>query len=123
MRMHLSLRTGSAPEAVAPPLYRGNHHTWNNNFLVLLLTTFEFISITISLRRKCKNFKFDCGVLYFRKVKKGEGDEEGWKICVRTEDEKRRILESCQSHTGIEGKTDIIQYTIIVYLYTHILTS
>eukprot|EP00731_Ephydatia_muelleri_P034765 Em0075g18a len=54
-----------------------------------------------NLRRKCKNFKFDCGVLYFRRVKKGEGDEEGWKICVRTEDEKRRILESC--HAGIEG--------------------
>ena len=29
-------------------IYSGNHHTWNNNFLVLLLTTFEFISITIS---------------------------------------------------------------------------
>ena len=28
--------------------YSGNHHTWNNNFLVLLLTTFEFISTTIS---------------------------------------------------------------------------
>ncbi|KAL5509260.1 hypothetical protein EMCRGX_G004598 [Ephydatia muelleri] len=54
-----------------------------------------------NLRRKCKNFKFDCGVLYFRRVKKGEGDEEGWKIWVRTEDEKRRILESC--HAGIEG--------------------
>ena len=62
-----------------------------------------------NLRRKCKNFKFDCGVLYFRRVKKGEGDEEGWKICVRTEDEKRRILESC--HAGIEGKTESI------YLY------
>ena len=30
-------------------MYSGNHHTWNNNFLVLLLTTLEFISITISL--------------------------------------------------------------------------
>ena len=28
--------------------YSGNHHTWNNNFLVLLMTTFEFISIIIS---------------------------------------------------------------------------
>ena len=27
-----------------------------------------------NLRRKCKNFKFDCGVLYFKRVKKGEGD-------------------------------------------------
>ena len=55
-----------------------------------------------NLRRKCKNFKFDCGVLYFRRVKvtrKGG-------ICVRTQDEKRRILESC--HAGIEGKTKSI---------------
>ena len=63
-----------------------------------------------NLRRKCKNFKFDCGVLYFRRVKKGEGDEEGWKICVRTEDEKRRILESC--HAGNEGKTEGIYYSV-----------
>ena len=57
-----------------------------------------------NLRRKCKNFKFDC------RVKKGEGDEEGWKICVRTEDEKRRILESC--HAGIKGKTESIYYSV-----------
>ena len=50
-----------------------------------------------NLRRKCKNFKFDCGVLYFKRVKKGEGDGEGWKICVRTEGEKRRILLSCHA--------------------------
>ena len=63
-----------------------------------------------NLRRKCKNFEFDCGVLYFRRVKKGEGDEEGWKICVRTEDEQRRILESC--HAVIEGKTESIYYSV-----------
>ena len=44
-----------------------------------------------NLRRKCKNVKFDCGVLYFKREKKGEGDGEGWRICVRTEDEKRRM--------------------------------
>ena len=37
--------------------YSGNHHTWNNNFFVLVLTTFEFISITLSsnanLTTKC----------------------------------------------------------------------
>ena len=70
-----------------------------------------------NLRCKCK---LDCGVLYFKKVKKGEGDGEGWKICVRTEDEKRRILESC--HAGIEGKAERIYYsvgTIILYLYLY----
>ena len=62
-----------------------------------------------NLRRKCNNFKFDCGVLYFKRVKKGEGDEEGWKICVRTEDEKSRILESCHA---VEGKTESIFYSV-----------
>ena len=48
-----------------------------------------------NLRRKCINFQFDCGVhaLFQKRLKNGEGDGEGWKICVRTEDEKRRILE------------------------------
>ena len=63
----------------------------------------------IRLRRKCKNFKFPGGVLYFKRVKKGESDGEGWKICVRTEGEKRRILLSC--HAGIEGKTERIYYS------------
>ena len=73
-----------------------------------------------NLRRKCKNVKFNCGVLYFKRVKKGEGDGEGWKICVRTEYEKRCILKSC--HAGIEGKTERIYYsacTIILYLYLY----
>ena len=57
-----------------------------------------------------QKLQVDCGVLYFRRVKKGEGEEEGWKICVRTEDEKRRILESC--HAGIEGKTESMYYSV-----------
>ena len=59
-----------------------------------------------NLRRKCKNFKFDCGVLYFKRVKKGEGegDGEGWKICVRTEGEKRRLYlgESLATMTPVQ---------------------
>ena len=48
---------------------------------------------------KCKNFKFETGMLYY----KTDGIDEAskWKICVRSDDEKRRILESC--HSGIEG--------------------
>ena len=68
-----------------------------------------------NLRRKCKNFKFDCGVLYFRRGKKGEGDEEGWKICVRTEDEKRRILESRHA-----VKVYIIQYDNCIPVLVHV---
>ena len=41
-------------------------------------------------------------------VKKGEGDEKGGRFV--TEDEKRRILESC--HAGIEGKTESIFYSV-----------
>ncbi|KAL5517397.1 hypothetical protein EMCRGX_G002938 [Ephydatia muelleri] len=42
----------------------------------------------------------------FQKSEERRGDKEGWKICVRTKDEKRRILESC--HAGIEGGIDLI---------------
>ena len=52
------------------------------------------------LRRKCKNnFKFETGMLYYKKD--GIDEASKWKICVRSDDEKRRILESC--HSGIEG--------------------
>ena len=53
-----------------------------------------------NLRRKCKNnFKFETGMLYYKKDAIDEASK--WKICVRSDDEKRRILESC--HSGIEG--------------------
>ena len=49
-----------------------------------------------NFRRKCKNnFKFETGMLYFKK------DGIDGKICVRSDNEKRQILESC--HSGIEG--------------------
>ena len=53
-----------------------------------------------NLRRKCKNnFKFETGMLYYKKD--GIDEASKWKICVRSDNEKRRILESC--HSGIEG--------------------
>ena len=53
-----------------------------------------------NLRRKCKNnFKFETGMLYYKN--NGIDEASKWKICVRSDDEKRRILESC--HSGIEG--------------------
>lgn len=51
-----------------------------------------------NFRRKCKNFKFETGILY-KKV--GTDEASQWKICVRSVDEQMRILESC--HSGIEG--------------------
>ena len=69
-----------------------------------------------NLRCKCKNFKFDCGVLYFKRVKKGEGEEDGRKICFRTEDEKRHILMSC--HAGIEKYNLFSMVVVYLYVYT-----
>ena len=52
-----------------------------------------------NLRRKCRNnFKLEEGMLYFRKNVSDEN--EPWRICVHTEDEKRRVLENC--HSGFE---------------------
>ena len=53
-----------------------------------------------NFRRKCKNnVKFETGMLCYKKD--GIDEASQWKICVRSDNEKRRILESC--HSGIEG--------------------
>ena len=56
-----------------------------------------------NLRRKCrKNFLFEGGLLYYRRANGAdEWEEEPFRICVRTEEEKVRIMESC--HAGVEG--------------------
>ena len=46
-------------------------------------------------------------VLDFKRVKKGEGDEEGWEICVRIDDEKRLILESCHERTNVKANAKL----------------
>jgi len=54
-----------------------------------------------NLRRKCKkNFRIENGVLQY-KVSKEKGEDGEWRVCVRTLEEKRRILECC--HGGMEG--------------------
>ena len=54
-----------------------------------------------NLRRKClKNYKLKKGMLYYKRVSETE-EEEPLRICVRTEKEKSKILESC--HAGVEG--------------------
>ena len=53
-----------------------------------------------NLRRRCRNnFKVENEVLYYKKAR---GEE--WKICVRSEDEKKRIMESC--HAGVGGMNE-----------------
>ena len=42
-------------------------------------------------KAKCKNFKFDCGVLYFKRVKKGrEGDETGGRVVLEPKTKKKK---------------------------------
>ena len=56
-----------------------------------------------NLRRKCKNnFKLEDGILYYRKAVADGESCAPWRICVKTEEDKRRIMESC--HAGLEGK-------------------
>lgn len=63
-----------------------------------------------NFRRRCRNnFKFEGGILYYKKCsgKKAatiSGQFPGaseWRVCVRSEEDKRRILESC--HGGTAG--------------------
>ena len=61
-----------------------------------------------NFRRKCRNnYKFEKGTLYYKKctVKEVElipGASE-WKVCIRSEKEKTRVLESCH---GDQEKKD-----------------
>ena len=51
-----------------------------------------------NFRRKCRqNFKFENGSLYYKKNTKAAGED--WRMCVRSIEEKSRILEDC--HAGI----------------------
>ena len=67
--------------------------------------------LTLTLWREGKpkekmpqNYQFSNGILYYKRAvngNKSRKEEENWRICVRTEEEKQRILESC--HAGAEG--------------------
>ena len=62
-----------------------------------------------NLRRKCRNnFKIEDGVLHYRKNGGSEREEDHWRICVRSEEEKSRILESC--HSGVAGMISCQMY-------------
>ena len=60
-----------------------------------------------NLRRRCRNiFRIEDGVLQYKGRKaaaKEGGDLDVWRVCVRTEEEKNKILECC--HAGIEGNS------------------
>ena len=53
-----------------------------------------------NLRRKCrKNFLFKDGILYYKRAVGCE--DEQWRVCIGTNEEKEKIMESC--HAGVEG--------------------
>ena len=55
-----------------------------------------------NFRRKVNNnYKLDGGQLYYKKAGDNGADTSVWKICVRNEEEKGRILKSC--HEGLGG--------------------
>ena len=61
------------------------------------------------IRRKCiKHFRAESGVLYYSAVGTSKVSESAgcldraWKVVVRTEKERRRIIESC--HSSPHGK-------------------
>ena len=57
-----------------------------------------------NLRRRCRNnFQLADGVLKYRTAIKPGKEEEEWRVCIQTVEEKTRILESC--HGGLDGMT------------------
>ena len=51
-----------------------------------------------NIRRKCgNNYKMEDGVLHYRKNVNGK--ESMWRTCIRSDEEKKRVMESC--HNGL----------------------
>ena len=76
-----------------------------------------------NLRRKCRNnFKIEDGVLHYRKNGGSEKEEDHWRICVRSVEEKGRILESC--HSGVAGMISCQMYIRCSYIMiVHVMQS
>ena len=70
-----------------------------------------------NLRRKCKNFKFDCEVLYFRRVKV---TRKGGRFTLGPKMKKDAFWSHAMLGLKIKQKVYIMQYdNIIVYLYLY----
>ena len=76
-----------------------------------------------NLRRKCRNnFKIEDGVLHYRKNGGSEKEEDHWRICIRSVEEKGRILESC--HSGVAGMISCQMYIRCSYIMIlHVMQS
>jgi hypothetical protein len=62
-----------------------------------------------NLRRKCRNnFRLEDGILKYKtSSRKHDAEKDCWRICVRTVEEKYRVLESC--HAGMEGELTFLE--------------
>lgn len=67
------------------------------------------------MRQKCRNnFMIADGVLHYRKNGGNEKEENHWRVCVRLEEKKARILESC--HLGVAGIISCQMYLCCNYI-------
>lgn len=72
----------------------------------------------VNLRCKCRNnFKLEEGMLYYRRHVSDE--EEPWRIRMHTEDEKRRVLESCHGGVGrLASLAMFVLFNMVVTVHT-----
>ena len=60
-----------------------------------------------NFRRKVNNnYKLDAGQLYYKKATDDGSDSSVWKMCIRSEEERMRVVKSC--HEGVGGITATI---------------
>ena len=64
-----------------------------------------------NLRQKCRN-NFMTDKITGRILDRGEEDGNDWRICIRSEEEKTRILESC--HSEVAGTLLMFPLPIII---------
>ena len=76
-----------------------------------------------NLRRKCnENFKVENGQLYYRRSNRCTTQEEcEWKLCIKTVEEKQRVLRSCHSSATGNYYTRLSELISLIYTgYTFI---
>ena len=76
-----------------------------------------------NLRRKCnENFKVENGQLYYRRSNRCTTQEEcEWKLCIKTVEEKQRVLRSCHSSATGNYYTRLSEVISLIYTdYTFI---
>ena len=82
-----------------------------------------------NLRRKCKNnFKLEDGILYYKRAVADGESKEPWRICVRSEEDKRRVIVlPCWSRRQVQiasigNKAIKVEGSVPVYSLPNVLT-